>query len=73
MNKQIFNSKDLGQTVRDARKRQKLTQEDLAGITGTGRRFIVELEHGKETSQLGKVLHVLSALGISLHASIKWD
>lgn len=51
---------------------QDLTQEDLAGITLTGRRFIVDLENGKETAEIGKVLQVLNALGIALTASATW-
>lgn len=72
MGTQIFNSKDLGKVIRQIRKKQKLTQEDLSGLTGTGRRFIVELEQGKETAQIGKVLHVISALGVSIEISTKW-
>ncbi len=68
----ISNAKDLGRMVREARKIQGLNQDDLAGMTGVGRRFIGDLENGKETSQLGKVLHVLSALGIALSATQKW-
>jgi len=55
----------LGQLVRDTRKQQKLTQEQLAGTTGVGLRFLRELEHGKE-SWIGKVLDVLAMLGISV-------
>ena len=68
----IRTAKDVGRIVRTARKTQGLNQDDLAGLTGTGRRFIGELENGKETSQLGKVLHVLSTLGISILATQKW-
>ena len=56
----------LGQLVRDTRKQQKLTQEQLAGTTGVGLRFLRELEHGKESCQIGKVLQVLGMLGISV-------
>lgn len=56
----------LGQLVRDTRKQQKLTQEQLAGTTGVGLRFLRELEHGKESCQIGKVLQVLAMLGISV-------
>jgi y4mF family transcriptional regulator len=58
--------------VQAARKAQKLSQEDLAGVTNTGRRFISELESGKETAQIGKTLHVLKSLGIAITASHKW-
>ena len=42
-------------TVRDTRKRQNLTQEQLAATAGVGVRFIRELEHGKDR-HIGKVL-----------------
>ena len=58
---------DIGsivQMVRRVRKRAGLRQDELAGAAGVGIRFIVDLEAGKPTLQVGKVLHVLDALGI---------
>lgn len=72
MNSWIRNTEDLGKIVRNARKLQKLSQDDLAGMAGTGRRFIVDLEKGKQTLQLGKVLRVLRTLGVSLSSTRKW-
>jgi hypothetical protein len=34
--------------------------------TGTGRRFIIDVEKGKPTCRLGSVLAVLGALGIQI-------
>ena len=73
MDTKIKNAGDLGRVVREARKAQKLSQNDLAGMAGTGRRFIVDLEKGKETVQFGKVLRVLATLGVSVAAIRKWD
>ena len=73
MDTKIKNIEDLGRVVREARKAQKLSQDDLAGMAGTGRRFIVDLEKGKETVQFGKVLRVLATLGVSVAAIRKWD
>lgn len=56
----------IGQLVRDVRRDQGLRQDQLAAAAGVGVRFLVELERGKPTAQLGKVLHVLDALGCSL-------
>jgi HTH-type transcriptional regulator / antitoxin HipB len=56
----------VGRSVRKARKEKGLTQEDLALASGTGLRFISDLESGKETCQLGKVLAVLNSLAIDL-------
>lgn len=56
----------LGSAVRQARKAHGLTQADLAGLAGTGPRFISELERGKVSAELGKVLDVLAVLGLRL-------
>lgn len=56
----------LGQLVRRVRKQAGLRQDELAGAAGVGVRLIVDLESGKPTLQIGKVLHVLQTLGISV-------
>jgi HTH-type transcriptional regulator/antitoxin HipB len=53
----------LGTAVQAARKRLGLTQPQLALAAGVGVRFVVELEAGKPTVRLEKVLSVLHALG----------
>jgi y4mF family transcriptional regulator len=60
----VVSSRDIGALVRSVRKKQGLTQADLAGVSNTGVRFIVDLEKGKETAQLGKTLKVLRILGL---------
>ena len=49
--------------IRTARTAAGLRQFELAGAAGVGLRFLVELERGKSTVQLGKTLQVLQALG----------
>jgi HTH-type transcriptional regulator / antitoxin HipB len=56
----------LGLDLRAARKQHALTQTQLAHAAGVGLRFIVDLEAGKPTAQLGKTLQVLRCLGGSL-------
>jgi y4mF family transcriptional regulator len=58
-----MDSKALGLIVLGERKAQKLRQAELAAAAGVGIRFIVDLEAGKPTLQLEKVLHVLGTLG----------
>ena len=58
-----MDSKSLGLIVRQERKAQRLRQAQLAAASGVGLRFIVDLEAGKPTVQLQKVLHVLATLG----------
>ncbi len=60
---------DIGTTIRAARKAQSLRQDELAAAANVGVRFLIELEAGKETAQLGKTLAVLSALGIDVALS----
>ena len=56
----------IGQLIRRTRRAQRLRQDQLAGAAGVGVRFLVELEAGKATAQLGKALAVLAALGCTL-------
>ncbi|MBL8752881.1 MAG: helix-turn-helix transcriptional regulator [Planctomycetes bacterium] len=62
----VYSTEQIGAAVRAARKEQGLRQPDLAAACGTSVRFIVELERGKPTAQIGKVLHVLNLLGLRL-------
>jgi HTH-type transcriptional regulator / antitoxin HipB len=61
-----YTPKDLGKIVRDTRKKLGVTQKDLALTSGTGLRFVIDLEKGKETCQIGKVLTILQTMGIKL-------
>jgi len=60
---------DLGAALRQARKALGLTQAELALAAGVGLRFVVELEAGKPTVRLERVLRVIDALGgcLQLH------
>jgi y4mF family transcriptional regulator len=60
----IQNTNRLGAAVRAARKQLKVTQKELAMTSGTGLRFVIDLERGKPTCQIGKTLQVLQALGL---------
>ena len=62
-------SNELGNLIRDERKRQKLTQEQLAALSGVGVRFVRELEHGKESCRLGLALTVMQTLGLSVNVT----
>ena len=62
--------KDLGELVRRIRKAQGLRQDDVAGIAGSSHVFVRDVERGKPTVQLGKVLDLLRELGIHLIADV---
>jgi transcriptional regulator with XRE-family HTH domain len=61
---QVKLAKAFGQMIRVARKQAGLTQPRLAAACGTGVRYIVDLEKGKPTCELGKALWVALNLGI---------
>lgn len=60
----IRDTKSLGMLIRQERKAQGLTQEQLAGVIGVGVRFLRELEAGKESCQIGRAMQVLTGLGL---------
>lgn len=57
---------ELGRLVKKERKAMGLTQAELALTSGTGMRFISDLENGKPTCQIGKTLTVMKTLGMRL-------
>jgi ribosome-binding protein aMBF1 (putative translation factor) len=57
---------DVGKYIRNERKRQGLTQKQLAFACGTGLRLIGEIERGKVTAQVGNVFQILSLLRINV-------
>ena len=57
---------DIGKLIRETRKRLGVTQKQLALTAGTGLRFVIDLEKGKPTCEIGKALRILETLGIKL-------
>lgn len=64
----VRNARDIGSLVSTERKHQGLTQADLAGLSGVGITFLSQLENGKGTAEVDKVLAVVETLGIDLIA-----
>lgn len=62
----IHSVADLGLAIRAERKAQGLTQTQLADLSGSGLTFISNLERGKTTSEIGKVLTVMNTLGLDM-------
>jgi HTH-type transcriptional regulator/antitoxin HipB len=70
----IKTPQDLGRAIRERRKQQGATQADFAALCGVGVRFISDLENGKPTVQVGKVLQVVQCLGLELGIRTRsWD
>ncbi|THT99630.1 helix-turn-helix transcriptional regulator [Lampropedia puyangensis] len=66
----LSSAKDIGQLVKAVRKQSNIRQDDLAGLVGVSRQFATDLEKGKPTLQLEKVLLVLAELGIRLEVEV---
>jgi y4mF family transcriptional regulator len=56
----------FGSMVRSRRKALNMRQDQLALVAGVGRRFVIDLEAGKPSCQLGRSLLVAEALGLKL-------
>jgi transcriptional regulator with XRE-family HTH domain len=54
----------FGAMIRNRRKALNMRQDQLALATGVGRRFLIELEAGKPSCQIGRSLLVAEALGM---------
>ena len=65
----IEDATQFGSAVSTARKALGLTQRELALAINSGERFIVDLEAGKPTAQLGKALAAAKAVGLRLAAA----
>ena len=68
----------IGVKIRSIRRAQGVSQETLAGLAGTGQRYISELERGKETARIREMLKVLDALGAGLYIAdqkeaVEWN
>lgn len=71
--RKLRSTKEIGAFVRQERKAQGISQEQLAGVAGTGTRFVSELEHGKETIQADKMIKVVEALGYGIYVMNRWE
>lgn len=64
----IRNARDLGLLIRDRRRTLRLSQAALAERIGASRHWVMDVEAGKETVEVGLVLDALSALDMSCSA-----
>jgi HTH-type transcriptional regulator/antitoxin HipB len=60
---------DLGLVIRARRKQLGLDQRALAERVGVSRQWIIAIEHGKPSAELGLVLRTLRELGVRLEVS----
>lgn len=56
----------LGKQIRHERKSRRLSQTELARLAKVGINFVSQIEAGKKTAHIAKVVQVLKALGLEL-------
>lgn len=66
----IKTPKEIGMLVRDRRKAHGWTQDALAQRLGVSRLWVVQLEQGKSTAQIGLVLRALNELDVPMQVDI---
>jgi y4mF family transcriptional regulator len=57
---------EIGRIVATARRHRRLTQTQLARALGVSQNWVSEIERGKDSAQIGKILRVLSFLEVRL-------
>ena len=68
--------KQIGNIIRNARKRLKLTQAELANRTGVRQATISEIETGNSSARVASLLPVLAALDLEFRIAPRsriWD
>jgi HTH-type transcriptional regulator / antitoxin HipB len=60
----VRTSRELGAAVRDRRLQRGWTQAELADLIGTSRQWVIALERGKPTAEVGAALRAVVALGL---------
>jgi ribosome-binding protein aMBF1 (putative translation factor) len=62
----IYTAASLGAAIRHYRLQSGLSQAELAERTGLHRTYLSDLEQGKETEQVRRILRVLKELGVRM-------
>ena len=62
----VHSAEELGRVAKSHRKKQGHTLATVSTFGNLGTRFLSELERGKPTAELGKVLKALQTLGLEV-------
>ncbi|CAM3732801.1 helix-turn-helix domain-containing protein [Roseateles saccharophilus] len=66
MNIPLTSVLEAGIAIRTLRKRAGIRIDDFAMTAGVSKQFMTDLENGKATVQMGKVLQMLQRLGLKV-------
>lgn len=69
----ITDVKDIGLAIKKRRKALGYTQADISNYTGLSISFIADVEHGKVTVELGKVLKLVNILGFDCLLQVRGE
>ncbi|MDR0459774.1 MAG: helix-turn-helix transcriptional regulator [Coriobacteriales bacterium] len=69
--KQVFDASEIGMMLRQRRKELGYTQVDIASFMGISPRLVGEIERGRKTVGIQKVLNMASGLGIDIFLSVR--
>jgi HTH-type transcriptional regulator/antitoxin HipB len=60
----LYTAASLGAAIRQYREEAGLTQAELADLAGINRTYLSDLERGKQTEQVRRILQLLKLLGV---------
>ena len=69
----IKNVEDIGRVTRSVRRAQGIRQDDLGFMSDCSHKYVVDVEKGKPTIQMGKLIRLLSELGVEVVLKIPDD
>lgn len=67
----VSTTSDIGNLLRERREELHLTQKEIAEKLGVSRKWYIEMEQGKPTIELYRVLDVFWALDLTLQIEVK--
>lgn len=63
----------LGSLIKEARKRKKLSQEQLGALVGVQKAQISKIENNTKDFRLVTILPIMDALGMKVKLSVEYD
>lgn len=66
-----MNNADVGRTIRLARKHRKMTIQELADLTNFSRASVNNIELGRQTITVDRLVELMDALGFEVTLRIK--
>lgn len=69
----IKNSNDLGSAIKKRRKELGYTQNFVSEQTGLSVSFISDVENGKATAEIGKIINLVNLLGMDVSITTRGE